>query len=125
MYETKYNSRVTICSNFSLAQGENENQDFKNTDNLKIESTKVVYDNRLEQLAFSIKVKGVAGASVPSKARNLHSAPVLGYVFPTSLKALWNEDNVKDYLNDGVVWHAHWVVLTSALRKSYLCGGDR
>lgn len=67
----------------------------------------------------------------------MHGAPVLGYVFPTTLKPtdvgfndtqgivalaltshpdfddtpLWDENNDFIYDNDGIIWHPHWVVL--------------
>ena len=97
---------------------------------------------RLEQLVFSIQVKGKAGKSVPKAVGSVHGAPVLGYVFPTTLKPedvgfknaqgivalaltshpdfddtpLWDEDNDQNYANDGVIWHPHWVVLTEDKR---------
>ena len=87
---------------------------------------------------WEIEVAGTAGNTVPTKAGQLDGAPVLGYVFPTSLKPtdvgfnqtdgivalaltshpdfddtpLWDENNDQVYNNDGVVWHPHWVVLT-------------
>jgi len=83
-------------------------------------------------------VKGSAGESKPKAIGSLHGAPVLGYVFPTNLKAtdvgfssvdgvvvlaltshpdfddtpLWDEDFDTNYVNDGVIWHPHWVVLS-------------
>ena len=86
---------------------------------------------------WEIKVKGTAGATIPDPAGQLHGAPVLGYVFPTSLKPtdvgfnqtegilalaltshpdfddtpLWDENNDRSYDNDGIIWHPHWVVL--------------
>ncbi len=122
----------------SFAQGGNEDPAFSNTSNLKIKRTEAYYDADLEQLIFFIEVLGNAGASLPKEAGSLNGAPVLGYVFPTSLQAtdvgfskvegivalaltshpdfddtpLWDENNDRDFLNDGVVWHAHWVVLS-------------
>ena len=126
----------------SYAQGNNENPDFSISDDLQIKKTSVVYDADLEQLIFSIKVKGTAGVSIPEAIGQLDGAPVLGYVFPTSLKPtdvgfshtegivalaltshpdfddtpLWDENNDRNYANDGVVWHPHWVVLTEDSR---------
>lgn len=86
---------------------------------------------------WEIRVDGDAGSVVPEAAGQLHGAPVLGYVFPTSLKAadvgfgsvdgivalaltshpdfddtpLWDENADMDYANDGVEWHPHWVLL--------------
>lgn len=126
-----------LCSPFIMAQGENEDRHFKASPDLKITHTSVHLDDRLDQLVFSIEVAGKAGASVPKAIGQMDGAPVLGYVFPTSLKAtdvgfsetegivalaltshpdfddtpLWDEDNDRDYANDGIIWHPHWVVL--------------
>ena len=125
----------TVLSAFS--QGENEDPTFAKSINLAIEKTMVNYDAELEQLIFTIQVKGIAGESVPSKAGQLDGAPVLGYVFPTNLKStdvgfsategivalavtshpdfddtpMWDEDADRNYANDGTIWHPHWVVL--------------
>lgn len=126
-----------LFSPFIMAQGGNEDPHFKASADLKITHTSVILDDRLDQLVFSIEVEGQAGASVPKAVGQMDGAPVLGYVFPTSLKAtdvgfsategivalaltshpdfddtpLWDEDNDSDYANDGVIWHPHWVVL--------------
>lgn len=125
-----------LCYN-TFSQGGNEDPDFKSTDDLKIKSTQVRYDDVLEQLIFKINVTGSAGVSVPQANGSMNGAPVLGYVFPTSLKStdvgfshtegivalaitshpdfddtpLWDENNDQNNGNDGIVWHAHWVVL--------------
>jgi len=122
----------------AFAQGGNEDPSFATTEDLEIISTEVQYDEKLDQLVWTIRVEGNAGESIPAEAGSLNGAPVLGYVFPTSLKAsdvgfgdaegiiamaltshpdfddtpLWDENNDRNYKNDGVVWHAHWVVLT-------------
>ncbi|MDW3195182.1 MAG: hypothetical protein R8G66_22600 [Cytophagales bacterium] len=121
----------------TFAQGGNEDPTFARSNDLQIKKAEVNYDSDLEQLIFSIEVKGDAGASKPKTFGSLNGAPVLGYVFPTSLKAtdvgfsavegivalaltshpdfddtpLWDENNDRDFLNDGLIWHAHWVVL--------------
>lgn len=118
-------------------QKTNESPDFKESEDLKILSTEVKYQSELDQLIFSIEVEGNAGASIPAKAGQMDGAPVLGYVFPTSLSSedvgfskvegivalaltshpdfddtpLWDENANKIYDDDGVVWHPHWVVL--------------
>jgi hypothetical protein len=92
----------------------------------------------LDLIVFEVTVAGTAGAVVPKDKGKMDGAPVLGYVFPTTLAAtdvgfgatdgivalavtahpdfddtpLWDENNDKDYANDGVIWHTHWVVLT-------------
>lgn len=118
-------------------QPSNESPSFRDSDDLKITGTTVEHDTDLQQLIFSIKVKGNAGASVPEKAGQMDGAPVLGYVFPTNLSAtdvgfsktegilalaltshpdfddtpLWDENANAIYDDDGIVWHPHWVVL--------------
>ena len=125
-----------------LAQGKNEDPSFTSSDNLIIENTSVIYDSHLEQFIFSIQVKGLAGKSVPRPVGTMQGAPVLGYVFPTSLKStdvgfgeiegivalaltshpdfddtpLWDENFDQDFGNDGIVWHPHWVVLNEDKR---------
>lgn len=130
---------AVMSVNSVFSQGENEDPSFANSPDLVIESTSVTYDDELQQLVFTISVKGSAGASVPTPAGQVDGAPVLGYVFPTTLNSadvgfgdvegilamaltshpdfddtpLWDENNDRDYANDGVVWHAHWVVLVT------------
>lgn len=125
-----------------FAQGQNEDTGFSQTKDLLIKNTSVQYDERLNQLIFSIEVEGDAGKTVPAGIGQLDGAPVLGYVFPTSLKPtdvgfsategilalaltshpdfddtpLWDENNDQNYANDGVIWHPHWVVLQQDTR---------
>ena len=136
---------IIICISFSTAlasQGNNEDSRFKDSPDLSIKNTSVVYDDRLDLLIMSIEVEGEAGETVPKGVGQIDGAPVLGYVFPTSLKPtdvgfgetegivamaltshpdfddtpLWDEDNDSNYDNDGVVWHPHWVVLNQDKR---------
>lgn len=105
---------------------------------LDIAAARVEYRPDLDLLVFEQKVLGRAGATTPSARGGMDGAPVLGYVFPTSLAPedvgfapgagvvalaatshpdfddtpLWDEDGDRDYGNDGVVFHTHWVVLT-------------
>lgn len=88
-------------------------------------------------LVFDIQVAGTAGNTIPEARGQFDGAPVLAYVFPTSLSPtatgfssddgiltlvvtshpdfddtpLWDENGDGDYDNDGVVCHTHWVVL--------------
>lgn len=97
-------------------------------------------NTELNQMIFTIEVAGMAGDSVPTPLGSLDGAPVLGYVFPTSLNSydvgfdttagivamaltshpdfddtpLWDENLDADYANDGIVWHAHWVLLENS-----------
>ena len=124
------------------AQALNESVVFKESPDLQIAETHVQYDGELDQLIFSISVKGKAGGTVPKKAGGLDGAPVLGYVFPTNLKPenigfsstlgivalaltshpdfddtpLWDENANQIYDDDGIIWHPHWVVLVEDAR---------
>ena len=126
---------LTSCQSFS--QGENEDPNFKNSSDLKITQAEGQYDASLEHVILSITVEGEAGKSIPKAVGAVDGAPILGYVFPTNLKSqdvkfgevegivalaltshpdfddtpLWDEDFDRNYENDGVIWHPHWVVL--------------
>jgi len=112
-------------------------QPTERTDDLVIEAASVTYLEDLDLLVFEQQVKGQAGMTTPTPRGAMHGAPVLGYVFPTTLEAsdvgfgsaegivalavtshpdfddtpLWDEDNDRDYENDGRVYHTHWVLL--------------
>jgi hypothetical protein len=98
----------------------------------------------LDLLVFEATVRGKAGGTRPAARGQLDGAPVLGYVFPTSLKSedigfaptegivalavtahpdfddspLWDENLDRKYDNDGAVFHTHWVVLVKDDRVS-------
>ncbi|MEO1049228.1 MAG: hypothetical protein AAFX87_01290 [Bacteroidota bacterium] len=117
-------------------------EDHKSNEDFSIKSTSVKYDQKLDQYIFEIQVKGTAGKTTPTPKGQLDGAPVLGYVFPTSLKPqnvgfnetegivalaltshpdfddtpLWDENQDAIYDNDGIVWHPHWVVLVEDKR---------
>lgn len=104
---------------------------------LEIQSTQVQYLTDLDLLVFEQQVSTSVGSVLPEPAGQLDGAPVLGYVFPTTLSSadvgfgevegsvalaatshpdfddtpLWDEDGDANYANDGIIWHAHWVVL--------------
>lgn len=89
-------------------------------------------------VTFHMTMSGEAGSEMPSPAGSLGGAPVLSYVWPTSLDPatvgfegktgilalvatshpdfddtpLYDEDGDGDPTNDGTKWHSHWVVLT-------------
>ncbi|MEL7122017.1 MAG: hypothetical protein AAFO07_21395 [Bacteroidota bacterium] len=120
-----------------MAQGKNEDPIFAKSTDLKINNASVDYNVELDQLVFTIEVEGKAGEMVPKAVGQVDGAPVLGYVFPTTLKPedvgfnptegivalaltshpdfddtpLWDENNDRNFKNDGVIWHPHWVVL--------------
>lgn len=106
-------------------------------DDFVISGASVIHHEELGVTVWEISVDGQAGATTPKPAGQLHTAPVLGYVFPTSLKPvdvgfnavegivalaltshpdfddtpLWDENVDGTFDNDGVIWHPHWVVL--------------
>ncbi len=89
-------------------------------------------------VTFHMTTNGIAGSEKPTPAGSLGGAPVLSYVWPTSLDPstvgfegntgilslaatshpdfddtpLYDEDGDGDVANDGARWHTHWVVLT-------------
>lgn len=111
--------------------------DYNEEDDFKITDVNVTYNNELKITVWEIKVEGKAGGTTPPPAGQLNGAPVLGYVFPTTLKPsdvgfgdtegivalaltshpdfddtpLWDENNDRKYDNDGIIWHSHWVIL--------------
>ncbi len=97
----------------------------------------VSYERSTDTVVFEMRVAGDAGVVTPTPAGKVDGAPVLGYVFLTSLSPtdvgfddvdgtvamavtshpdfddtpLWDEDGNAAYDDDGIVYHAHWVVL--------------
>ena len=104
---------------------------------LEVSDASVRYQSDLELLVFEQQVSGEAGGTVPEAAGQLDGAPVVAYVFPTTLNPeavgfapteetlalvvtshpdfddtpLWDESNDGNTDNDGRVYHTHWVVL--------------
>lgn len=108
------------------------------TDDLDVTDAAIRYMADLDLLVFEQQVAGTAGATTPKARGQMDGAPVLGYVFPTNLSPtdvgfgdtegivalavtshpdfddtpLWDENLDRNYENDGVIFHTHWVVLT-------------
>lgn len=102
------------------------------------------YDADLDSLIFELTVEGDAASVAPVAIGQVDGAPVLGYVFLTTLAPqdvgfggvegtvalaitshpdfddtpLWDEDGNEAYDDDGVVYHAHWVVLVEDERAA-------
>ena len=109
---------------------------------LTIRSAAVTYIKDMDLLVFEQKLNGTIGTTAPKEIGQLDGAPVLGYVFPTTLKSkdvgfnstdgivalaatyhpdfddtpLWDENNDGNYTNDKTSWHTHWVLLTKDTR---------
>ena len=114
---------------------------YKNAD-FDLTTASVTHVADLDLLVFEQQVSGTAGQTTPKARGTLDGAPVLGYVFPTSLPPtavgfsqtdgilalavtshpdfddtpLWDENGDGNYGNDGVAWHTHWVVLVEDAR---------
>ena len=110
---------------------------YEDSKDFKIKSAQVIHNKKYGSLEFEIIVEGTAGKTVPTAVGKMDMAPVLGYVFPTTLKPedigfnptegivalaltshpdfddspLWDENADGKFDNDGIVWHPHWVVL--------------
>lgn len=123
---------ITLSTLMSCAQESN----YKN-DNFIITKVHVIHQPKISATVWNITVKGKAGETTPIPAGQLDGAPVLGYIFPTSLEStdvgfnktegivalaltshpdfddtpLWDENNDRIYDNDGIIWHPHWVIL--------------
>jgi len=104
---------------------------------LEIQGATVRYNADLDVLVFEQQLQGLIGTTQVSPAGQLDGAPVLGYVFPTTLDPeavgfgqisgilalavtvhpdfddtpLWDENLDRIYDNDGGIFHTHWVVL--------------
>lgn len=124
-----------------LAAQEDSASGYKGPD-FDITAASVHYVADLDVLVFEQQTAGTAGRTVPRPNGKLDGAPVLGYVFPTSLTPdavgfdgaagivalavtahpdfddtpLWDENGDGNYGNDGVTWHTHWVVLVEDAR---------
>jgi hypothetical protein len=105
---------------------------------LKIKNVSVEYKGDLDLMVFSMDLEGPAGKTVPKAVGQLDGAPVVAYVFPTTLKAadvgmgsaegivalaitshpdfddtpLWDEDANGKYDDDKVIYHTHWALLS-------------
>lgn len=115
---------------------------YSESPDFKIKSAQVLHNAKLGQLEFEMVVEGKAGNTKPKAIGKLDMAPVLAYVFPTTLKAedvgfsptegivalaltshpdfddspLWDENGDGVFSNDGLTWHPHWVVLVEDKR---------
>jgi hypothetical protein len=110
---------------------------FAESKDFKIKSAKASINKKYSTLEFEMIVEGTAGKTQPTAIGKMDMAPILAYVFPTTLKSedvgfgitegivalaltshpdfddsrLWDENGDKNYDNDGLTWHSHWVIL--------------
>src|SRR6218665_2799590 len=126
---------------FSTAYACDKCVNYNNSD-FTIKSASITHNKDLGVTVWEINVEGKAGNTVPKPVGQLNGAPVLGYVFPTTLKPvdvgfnqtdgivalaltshpdfddspIWDENSDGKFDNDGIVWHPHWVILTEDKR---------
>ena len=140
MMSTHVKTLLVASTLFIFAQsGFAQINDVAETKDLLLERVNVRYIKTIDMLIFEQKVQGKAGHTVPDAAGGMDGAPVLGYVFPTTLSPeqvgfkseagivalaatshpdfddtpLWDENNNSDFNDDGLVFHTHWVLLGS------------
>lgn len=115
----------------------NSDPAYAKSPSLKIKSVSVEYRDEIDSMIFRMDLEGPGGKTVPKPAGQLDGAPVMAYVFPTSLKArdvnmgdvdgivalavtshpdfddtpLWDEDGNGKFDDDKVIYHTHWVLL--------------
>ncbi|WP_461099149.1 hypothetical protein [Spirosoma luteolum] len=132
---------VALTTSVAVAQSYKPAAAYNNAD-FTIRAASITHNSALDMLIFEMQVDGMAGRTVPKGVGRMDGAPVLAYVFPTTLKPddvgfsstegivamgltshpdmddtpLWDENNDGIFDNDGVVWHPHWVVLTKDSR---------
>jgi hypothetical protein len=144
MKEKTMKTKLFLCAALFLTMfgASQTNGQIAKTPDLILTGASVTYIKSLDALVFEQKVQGTAGGTKPKAIGKLDGAPVLGYVFPTTLKStdvgfgategivalvvtshpdfddspLWDENNDGDYSNDGLVYHTHWVVLVEDKR---------
>jgi hypothetical protein len=126
----------------TIIQLQSETVAINKSNDLTIQSAAVTYSKDMDLLVFEQKLNGKIGTNAPKAIGQLDGAPVLGYVFPTTLKSedvgfnstdgivalaatyhpdfddtpLWDENNDGNYTNDKTSWHTHWVLLTKDTR---------
>ena len=73
-------------SQVALSEPVNSVNSVAATPDLELTHAQVSYLSDLDLLVFEQQVKGTMGKTLPTAAGQMDTAPVLGYVFPTTLK---------------------------------------
>jgi hypothetical protein len=121
-------------SNWPVATAEGDNN------SLSITDATVDYLEDIDSLVFSMRTLGSAATKTNEALGQVDGAPVLGYVFPTTISPenvgfknisdatlalavtthpdfddtpFWDENGNNNYQDDGVVYHTHWVALVA------------
>jgi hypothetical protein len=128
------NSDMILANNWPAASIDG------NEDSFSINEASVDYLEEIDSLIFSVYTEGSAGTKTVTPLGQVDGAPVLGYVFPTTIDPinvgfknidnatialavtthpdfddtpLWDENNNTNYQDDGAVYHTHWVALVA------------
>ncbi len=128
---------ITSCSSESESEARAQRSPYAADPSFQLAAFDVSYSPALDSVVFEVEAAGDAASVVPEKAGQLDGAPVLGYVFVTTIEPewigfgdvegtvalavtshpdfddtpLWDEDSNERFDDDGAVYHAHWVVL--------------
>ena len=104
---------------------------------MDVEAAQARYVRELDTFVLTMDVAGAVASIHPPMVGQVDGAPVVGYVFPTSIPPaavgfidrsgtlvlavtshpdfddtpLWDESLDQDYGNDGGIYHVHWAVL--------------
>ncbi|MBX3184595.1 MAG: hypothetical protein KF915_18345 [Polyangiaceae bacterium] len=107
------------------------------SDPFDVQAAVARYSAEQDSFILSMRVSGAIGSVEPEPVGSVDGAPVLGYVFPTTIPPsalgfkgiegivvlavtshpdfddtpLWDETRDGDYSNDGGFYHVHWAVL--------------
>lgn len=127
-------SELVAQSNWPVASVDSDD------DSLTLANTTVDYVVEIDSLIFSMQTLTNAATKTVNALGQVDGAPVLGYVFPTTITPesvgfknimgatlalavtthpdfddtpLWDENGNNNYQDDGVVYHTHWVALVA------------
>ncbi|MFT5757433.1 MAG: hypothetical protein ACI9LM_002167 [Alteromonadaceae bacterium] len=131
---TVVNKAMVVSSNWPSLTTQADNSSFM------INGAAVDYLEEIDSLIFSVHTEGNAATKTVNKRGQVDGAPVVGYVFPTTIEPknvgfkniaeatlalavtthpdfddtpLWDENNNGNYQDDGIIYHTHWVALVN------------
>src|SRR5690554_7415865 len=81
----KHLSIILVLSVFTIQSYACDKCGNYNNDDFQIKKVSVKHNPEIGATIWEITVKGTAGKTTPKPAGQLNGAPVLGYVFPTTL----------------------------------------
>jgi hypothetical protein len=132
--KTRITSSLAVALAASAVRAAEVESRVAKTPDLVLTAASFTYMKDFDVLVSELRVRGIASRTKPEAVGTLDGAPVLGYVFPTTLKSkhvgfsatkgivslvvtshpgfdnspFWDENNDGRYDNDGLVYHTHW-----------------